>query len=298
MLGRRKPSPPDHDPTWPPVELYRAAGQHLRSAGGAYVVLPYGLLAQLDFEDQASLVGLLKKIARANPAWSRDLAYEVRAWEKVRPGDLPEEALAGHGITTDVDAAGEIGFHREGSPVPQDVVLGHRPIADPSPVLPGTRPGARPHQLPDTTSGAGSDGQFRRRRAERLALTRQRRADIAAYAGHHLDSAWAWAIAGEDNLWGPDEQWKTLLDSEDRDEVTADDHDATPEAAAAAPAEAAASGANDGLRVGDHSSGDSKNLDGHGTQRPEAPAKSVAEREISDDEMFLRQLEADLQDLF
>lgn len=306
MLEWLKRAESEPDPDWQPIELYHASGRQLQSSGGAYVVLPYGLLAELSRNDQASLVDLLKKLARENSAWTHDITYEVRAWRRVRVSDLSDEDLTWHGITTDVGDTGDLTYTRGGRELAEDVVVGHRPVIDPTATLPGTYPGGRPQVMPTTPQeaapglGPGSDRRFRRGRAERLMLIRQRREAIVGHVdeAHALDGGWVWSIASTDELWGPDEQWKLLLGehvtvplTSDPSSVPADDQAQNEPPPADAPETRTVTSRDDPT--------------GSMPERTEEPgltdsssSKRAAGSDADVDAAFLARLEADLQDLY
>src|SRR6476661_6928353 len=142
----RKPPPQQQ---LPGIHAYRDRLDHLADAGGAYLVLPYGLLDQLTIEQQLQVVHIVKEIARSNPQWASDTTYQVLHWVKVHPADLSAEELTWHGITSDIDpTTGTVAYSRGGRSLSPETTVGHRPIPDPTPVSPGTYPGARPALLP------------------------------------------------------------------------------------------------------------------------------------------------------
>lgn len=199
-----------------PLDEYRSRPNHLHAAGGAYLVLPYGLLYSLPPERQQQLVDLLATINRQRPSWSADTVYQVLPWARIRPGDLDAQELAWHNIVGDVDAAtGAMSYSRAGTPVPADTVLGHRPAIDTVPRPPGTSPGVRPPLLPAAPDSPVPPGPpalspaLRSVRAARIVQTRRRREAIAAFAPT-IDTDWAHALSVTDDLWGTDEQWKQL----------------------------------------------------------------------------------------
>lgn len=199
-----------------PLDEYRGRPDHLRAAGGAYLVLPYGLVDELAPELQQQLTSLLHTIQRQHPGWAASTVYQVLPWTRIRVEDLDEKELAWHGITCDVDpSTATMTYSRGGSPVPAGTVLGHRPAVDTAPVAPGTLPGARPPLLPPAPDGPPAAGlpvlspQLRSARAARLQTTRARKHALADYAPT-IDPAWAQAITASDDLWQPGEQWKQL----------------------------------------------------------------------------------------
>jgi len=199
-----------------PLDEYRARPDHLRAAGGAYLVLPYGVIAELAPELQQQLTSLLHTIQRQHPGWTASMVYQVLPWTRIRVEDLDETELAWHGITCDVDpTTATMTYTRGGSPVPAGTVLGHRPAIDTAPHAPGTLPGARPPLLPPTPDGPPTPGppvlspQLRSARVARLQITRERKHALAEFAPT-IDPAWAKAITASDDLWESDEQWKQL----------------------------------------------------------------------------------------
>ena len=202
----------------PPVIAYRDQHNHLADAGGAYLVLPYGLLDQLSAEQQLQVVHIVEEIARTNPLWALNTAYQVLHWAKVHPADLSTEELTWHGITTDIDpATGTVTYSRGGKPLPPETTVGHRPAPDATPAPRGTHPGARPALLPAALglqpaemTPAAAHG-MRTDRAKRVIETRRRR-EVLSQRAPTADPHWAEAIIAADPLWWPDEGWKLLID--------------------------------------------------------------------------------------
>lgn len=201
-----------------PISDYRAAHpNHLRAAGGAYLVLPYGLLDTLPVNQQQQLVDILTTIHANHPAWAERTTYQVLPWRRIRVGELDDRELSWHGITSDVDpATSTLTFLLpDGQQVQADTVLGHRPAADPAPTSTGTTAGLRPPLLPappeaapiDTPAGRSQTARLGR--AQRLITTRSRLAQL--HSQHpEITTAWADAIAATDDAWGSDETWRTL----------------------------------------------------------------------------------------
>src|SRR6478672_2027888 len=77
----RKRPPQGQQP--PAIPAYREQLNHLADAGGAYLVLPYGLLDQLSAEQQQQVVHIIEEVACANPQWASDAAYQVLHWVRV-----------------------------------------------------------------------------------------------------------------------------------------------------------------------------------------------------------------------
>ena len=212
----RKRPPQGQQP--PAVIAYRDQHNHLADAGGSYLVLPYGLLDQLSAEQQLQVVHIVEEIARTNPLWALNTAYQVLHWAKVHPADLSTEELTWHGITTDIDpATGTVTYSRGGKPLPPEATVGHRPAPDATPAPRGTHPGARPALLPAALglqpaemTPAAAHG-MRTDRAKRVIETRRRR-EVLSQRAPTADPHWAEAIIAADPLWGPDEGWKLLID--------------------------------------------------------------------------------------
>jgi hypothetical protein len=203
----------------PAVQTYRDQPGHLADAGGAYLVLPYGLLHTLNGDRQQHLVDILTELATTDPRWASTTTYPVLPWARVRPRELSDEELTWHGITSDIDpASGAVAYSRGAAALHPDTIVGHRPAPDPIPAPPGTYPGARPALLPagpgQNTPGsppwATSTG-LRTERAKRMIETHRRRGLVARHAPT-ADAQWAQAITAADPLWGPDEDWKLLID--------------------------------------------------------------------------------------
>jgi len=200
------------------IHAYRDRLDHLADAGGAYVVLPYGLLDQLSAEQQQQVVHIVDDIARTNPQWASDTTYQVLHWVRVHPADLTTEELTWHGITTDIDpATGTVAYSRAGKPLPPETTVGHRPAPDATPAPPGTHPGARPALLPAVTGSqlagitpAAAQG-LRSDRAKQVIEARRRR-DVLFQRSPTADPQWAEAIIAADPLWGSDEDWRLLID--------------------------------------------------------------------------------------
>lgn len=187
-------------------------------AGGAYFVLPVGLVAQLPHETQQQLVDIADQLGRMHPEWAHTVTYQVLPWARYRPADLSPQELSWYGIVQDMDPVrGEVGYFRSGTPLPPDHAVGYRPTLDKVPVLPGTHPGARPPLLPSMPNtqapGAGHQAvatNIRAARAAQVATIQQRVAALHA-ADPSVDHTWAQGIATADELWGPDQRWRTLL---------------------------------------------------------------------------------------
>src|SRR5664279_1359513 len=77
----------------PAVDTYRDRSGHLADAGGAYLVLPYGLLHTLNGDRQQHLVDILTALAAIHPRWAATTTYQVLPWTRIRPGDLSDEEL-------------------------------------------------------------------------------------------------------------------------------------------------------------------------------------------------------------
>ena len=191
---------------------------HLADAGGAYLVLPYGLLDQLSAEQQQQIVHIVEDVARTNPRWASDTTYQVLHWVRVHPADLSTEELTWHGISSDIDpATGTVAYSRGGKPMSPETTVGHRPAPDATPAPPGTHPGARPALLPphparNSTGMTPATSQgLRTDRAKRVIETRRRR-EVLFQRAPTADPQWAEAIIAADPLWGPDEDWKLLID--------------------------------------------------------------------------------------
>jgi hypothetical protein len=212
----RKRSPQGQQP--PAIPAYRDQLNHLADAGGAYLVLPYGLLDQLSAEQQQQLVHIVEEVARINPLWALNTTYQVLHWARVHPADLTTEELTWHGITTDIDpVTGTVAYSRGGKPLSPHTTVGHRPAPDATPAPPGTHPGARPVFLPAVLGShlagmtpAAAQG-LRTERARRVVETRRRR-EVLFQRAPTADPHWAEAITTADPLWGPDEDWKLIVD--------------------------------------------------------------------------------------
>jgi len=212
----RKPPPQEQQP--PAIPAYRDQPNHLADAGDAYLVLPYGLLDQLSAQQQRQIVHIVEEVARTNPQWASNTTYQVLHWVRVHPADLSAEELTWHGITSDIDpATGTVAYNRGGRPLSPETIVGHRPAPDATPAPPGTHPGARPALLPAATlshpagmTPATSQG-LRTNRAKRVIETRHRR-EVLFQRAPTADPQWAEAIIAADPLWGPDADWKLLID--------------------------------------------------------------------------------------
>jgi hypothetical protein len=218
LLRRRAPTQRP-----PAVDTYRHRPGHLADAGGAYLVLPYGLLHTLNGDRQQRLVDILTELAAIDPRWAATTTYQVLPWTRIRPGDLSDEELTWHGITSDIDpSTGAVAYSRGGAPVNPDTIIGHRPAPDTIPAPAGTYPGARPALLP---AGPGpetvallaiSKGRgLRTERAQRMIESHRRRQLLAQHAPA-ADVQWAEAVIAADPLWGPEQDWKLLIDQTTR----------------------------------------------------------------------------------
>jgi hypothetical protein len=218
IARRRYRKPPPQEQQLPAIHAYRDRLDHLADAGGAYLVLPYGLLDQLSAAQQQQLVNVVEEVARTNPRWASDTTYQVLHWVRVHPADLSAEELTWHGITTDIDpTTGTVTYSRGGRPLSPETTVGHRPGLDPTPAPPGTHPGARPALLPAAPGShltgiapATSQG-LRTDRAKRVIETHRRR-EVLFQRAPTADSQWAEAIIAANPLWGPDEEWTLLID--------------------------------------------------------------------------------------
>ena len=210
--------PPPQEQQLQAVRAYRDRLDHLADAGGAYLVLPYGLLDQLTADQQQQIVQIVKEVARSNPQWASDTTYQVLHWVRVHPADLSAEELTWHGITSDIDpTTGTVAYSRGGRPMSPEATVGHRPGLDATPAPAGTHPGARPALLPAApgshqtcTAPATSQG-LRTDRAKRVFETHRRR-EVLFQRAPTADPQWAEAITAADPLWGPGEDWKLLID--------------------------------------------------------------------------------------
>jgi len=210
--------PPPQEQQLPAIHAYRDRFDHLADAGGAYLVLPYGLLDQLSAEQQQQIVHIVEEVARTNPLWAANTTYQVLHWVRVHPGDLSAEELTWHGITSDIDPiTGSVSYSRGGQRLSPETTVGHRPGLDTTPAPPGTHPGARPALLP-AAPGAHLAGfpstpsqGLRTDRAKRVIETHHRR-EVLFQRAPTADPQWAEAIIAADPLWGPDEDWKLLID--------------------------------------------------------------------------------------
>jgi len=215
LLSRRAPA----EPALPAVQTYRDQPGHLADAGGAYLVLPYGLVHTLNDDRQQHLVDVLTELATSDPRWAATTTYQVLPWARVHPGDLNDEELTWHGITSDIHpSTGAVTYSRGGKPLHPDTIVGHRPAPDPIRAPAGTYPGARPALLPagpGTTNTPGAPATtptgMRTERAQRMIETHRRRELLARHAPA-ADTHWAEAIIAADPLWGPDQEWKLLVE--------------------------------------------------------------------------------------
>jgi hypothetical protein len=210
--------PPPQEQQLPAIPAYRDRLDHLADAGGAYLVLPYGLLDQLSAEQQQQIVRIVKDVARTNPQWASDTTYQVLHWVRVHPADLSAEELTWHGISSDIDpTTGTVAHSRGGRPISPETTIGHRPGLDATPAPAGTHPGARPALLPAapgshlTGIAPATSQRLRTDRAKRMIETHSRREALFQRAPT-ADPQWAEAIIAADPLWGPDEDWQLLID--------------------------------------------------------------------------------------
>lgn len=220
MIARRaryRETPPEEQQSRA-LHVYRERLDHLADAGGAYLVLPYGLLDQLSAEQQQQIVHIVEDVARTNPQWASNTTYQVLPWVRVHLADLSAEELAWHGISSDIDpTTGSVAYSRGGRAMSLGTTVGHRPGLDATAAPPGTHPGARPALLPAAPGShlmrnAPSTSQgLRTDRAKRVIETRHRRQMLFQLAPT-ADSQWAEAIVAADPLWGSDEEWKFLID--------------------------------------------------------------------------------------
>lgn len=210
--------PPPQEQQLPAIHAYRDRLDHVADAGGAYLVLPYGLLEQLSAEQQQQIVHIVKDVARTNPQWASDTTYQVLHWVRVHPADLSAEELTWHGISSDIDpTTGTVAYSRGGRTLSPETTVGHRPGLDATPAPPGTHPGARPALLPAApnshltgTAPTTSHG-LRTDRAKRVIETHRRR-EVLFQRAPTADPQWVEAIIVADPLWGPAEDWKFLID--------------------------------------------------------------------------------------
>src|SRR5664279_4702375 len=167
LLRRRAPTQRP-----PAVDTYRDRPGHLADAGGAYLVLPYGLLHTLNGDRQQHLVDILTALAAIDPRWAATTTYQVLPWTRIRPGDLSDEELTWHGITSDIDpSTGAVAYSRGGA----------ADVFGPGP--------------PTTSTGLRTD------RAKRMIETHRRRECLAQHAPT-ANTQWAEAIIAADPLWG------------------------------------------------------------------------------------------------
>ncbi len=210
--------PPPQEQQLPAIHAYRDRLDHLADAGGAYLVLPYGLLEQLSADQQQQVVHIVKNVARTNPQWALDTTYQVLHWVKVHPADLSAEELTWHGISSDIDpTTGTVAYSRGGRPMPPETTVGHRPGLDATPAPAGTHPGARPALLPAAPGSylrgiAPTTWQGLRTDRARRVIETHRRREVLFQRAPTADPQWAEAIIAADPLWGPDEDWQLLTD--------------------------------------------------------------------------------------
>ena len=57
----------------------------------------------LNGDRQQNLVDILTELATTDPRWAATTAYQVLPWARIHPGDLSDEELIWHGITSDID---------------------------------------------------------------------------------------------------------------------------------------------------------------------------------------------------
>lgn len=294
-------------PVSPVLAHVRSRGRRRTDAGGAYIVLPVGLVDQLPHELQQQLVDIADQIGQLHPDWAQNITYQVLPWARRRPADLTPEELTWFGITQDMDpAGGDIAYWRSGEQLPPDHVVGHRSTLDVVPVLPGTHPGARPPLLPAMphTPAPGTGHQAvavnaRLARASQVATIQQRLAILQA-ADSSVDHAWAQGIATADELWGSDQKWRTLLQNTTHT-PTIDVRRPTPAEAPPRPAPAAAAAD----KSGELSPKTSASTD-VGEQADPAPSaaevaasdSTAAGDDLSEFEGELAALEADLSNIF
>ena len=149
-----------------------------------------------------------------------DTTYQVLHWARVHPGDLSDEELTWHGITSDIDpSTGAVAYSRGGAPVNPDTIRRapsqHR-TPSPHPRERTQEPG--PHSCP-LAPGLDIPAACRRQRrmglrtdrAKRMIETHRRR-EVLFQRAPTADPQWAEAIIAADPLWGPDEDWKLLID--------------------------------------------------------------------------------------
>ena len=86
LLRRRAPTQRP-----PAVDTYRHRPAHLTDAGGAYLVLPYGLLHTLNGDRQQHLVDILYRPHHHRPSVGIDPTYQGVPWAQIRAGDLTDE---------------------------------------------------------------------------------------------------------------------------------------------------------------------------------------------------------------
>ena len=158
---------------------------------------------------------------RPGPAWVASMRPHRRWTSSTRssanPRNPPERRRRG-GITCDTDpVTGTVAYNRGGEPLSAETTVGHRPSPDATPAPPGTHPGARPALLPAAPGShlpgitAATSQGLRTDRAKRMIETRLRR-EVLFQRSPTADPQWAEAIITADPLWGPDEDWKLLID--------------------------------------------------------------------------------------
>ena len=144
LLRRRAPTQRP-----PAVDTYRDRPGHLADAGGAYLVLPYGLLHTLNGDRQQHLVDILTELAATDPRWAATTTYQVLPWTRIRPGDLSDEELTWHGITSDIDpSTGAVAYSRGVNPCARTPSSGTAPHPTPSPHPRGRTQGPGRHSCP------------------------------------------------------------------------------------------------------------------------------------------------------
>jgi hypothetical protein len=57
----------------------------------------------LNGDRQQNLVDLLTELAITDPRWAATNTYRVLPWARIHPGDLSDEELTWHDITSDID---------------------------------------------------------------------------------------------------------------------------------------------------------------------------------------------------
>ncbi len=306
-IGRRRPAASHH---LSPLQDYPAQPDGLTDAGGAYVVLPVTLLQRLDSPSQQQLLDLLNLLTAANPAWATTTTYQVLPWARVRPGDLEQEELAWHGITSDIEPiSGTISYIRGGNDLPAETVIGHRPALDTVDSPAGTYPGARPPLLPavpgiasPATTLPAANG-LRTARAVRMIETRRRRELLFQHAPT-ADRDWAESVIAADPLWGNGEEWKTLIDRTSTTIAAA----ASTEDSAAAPVPAEPGDQSPAISAADTQPVEVSTAAPDMDEGSDIPISAAAQTqpveteeppsEALDVEADLKAFEADLQDLY